>query len=55
VQIGHQRQVLAAGEVAVNGGELAGDADRAPDRLRVLGGVLAGDADVAGVGAEVGG
>jgi hypothetical protein len=52
VEIGHQHQVLAAGEVAVDGGELAGDADRAPDRLRVPGGVVAGDAYLPGVGPD---
>ena len=35
VQVRHQPQVLLAGEQLVDGGELAGDADRGPDRVRL--------------------
>ena len=55
VQVGHEEQVLLAGEQAVDGGELAGDADRGPDGVRVGGQVVAGDADLAGVGGDQGG
>jgi hypothetical protein len=34
-QVGHHEQVLLAGEQVVHRGELAGDADRGPDRVRV--------------------
>jgi hypothetical protein len=52
VQVGHQQQVLLAGEQVVHRGELAGDADRGPHRVRVPGQVVAGDAHLAAVGAD---
>jgi hypothetical protein len=57
VQVRHEEHVLLAGDQAVDGGELAGDADRGADRLRVGGEVVAADADVAGggVGGDEGG
>jgi hypothetical protein len=54
VQIGHEHQVLLAGEEVVDGGELAGDADRSANGVGVLGGVVAGDAHGAGVGLDEG-
>ena len=55
VQVGHQDEVLLAGEQVVDGGELAGDADRGAYRVGVLGQVVTGDPDLAGVGADQGG
>jgi hypothetical protein len=55
VQAGHQEQVLLAGEQVVDGGELAGDADRGPDGVRLPGQVVARDLDLAAVGADQGG
>ena len=40
-QVGHQEQVLLAGEEPVDGRELAGDADRGTDAVRVAGQVVA--------------
>ena len=51
-QVGHQGQVFLAGEQPVHRGELAGDADRVPDRVRLPRHVVAGDADLAAVGAD---
>jgi hypothetical protein len=54
-QVGHHEQVLLAGEQVVHRGELAGDADRGPDRVRVPGQVMAGHPDLARVGPDQGG
>ena len=51
-QVGHQDQVLLAGEEAVDGRELAGDADRAAHRVGLAGQVVAGDPHLARVGAD---
>jgi hypothetical protein len=51
-QVGHQQQVLLAGEQVVDRGHLAGDADRGPDRVRVPGQVMAPDPDLAPVGPD---
>jgi hypothetical protein len=37
MQVGHQDQVLQAGEQLVDGGELAGDADRVAYRILLPG------------------
>jgi len=50
-QVGHQEQVLLAGEEVVDGGELAGDADHLAHRVRVAGHVMARDPHLAAVGA----
>src|SRR6202044_886525 len=42
-EVGHQPQVLLAGEEVVHGGELSGDADGAPNTVRVGGQVVASD------------
>jgi hypothetical protein len=55
VQVGHQQQVLLAGQQTVDRGELAGDADRLPDPVRVRGEIVSGDRDGAGVGGDQGG
>ena len=55
MQVGHQEQVLGAGEQVVDGGELAGDADRGPDRVRRGGQVVAGHPQLAAVGFDQGG
>jgi hypothetical protein len=54
VQVGHEDQVLLAGEQVVDRRELAGDADRGTDRVWVAGGVVAADAHDAGIGADEG-
>ena len=52
-QVGHQPQVLRAGEQAVDGGELAGHADAvARTAVGVGDDVVAGDAGLAAVGGE---
>ena len=43
-QVGHQAEVLLAGEQLVDRRELAGDADEAADRVGLAGDVVAGDA-----------
>ncbi len=48
VQIGHQPKVLLAGEQLVDGGELAGHADRCPT-VRVADHVMTRDPDLPGV------
>jgi hypothetical protein len=53
-QVGHQGQVLGAGEQLVHRGELAGDPDRGTHRVRVPGHVMAADAHLAAVGADQG-
>jgi len=50
-----EAKVLAAGQVLVDGGVLAGEADPLPDGLRMLGHVDAEDGRPPGVGAEDGG
>ena len=50
VQIGHQLQVLLAGQQLVHRRELAGDTDRRADAVRVGDDVVAGHLRVAGVG-----
>jgi hypothetical protein len=55
VQVGHQAQVLLAGEQLVHRRELAGDADRRADRVGLPGQVVTGDLHLAGVGADQGG
>ena len=52
VQVGHQDQVLAAGQQVVDGRELAGDADRGAHRVGLARRVVAGDAQLAAVGGE---
>jgi hypothetical protein len=54
VQIGHQDEVLAAGQQVVDGRELAGDPDRGADAVGAVLGVVAGDADVPAVAARRG-
>ena len=54
-QRAEEHEVLAAGEVLVDGRVLAGEADRLADALGVLDHVEAADAGVAGVGDEQGG
>ena len=54
VQVGHQDQVLLAGEQAVHGRELPGDADRRADRVGIAGRVLARHPELAAVGADQG-
>ena len=51
-QIRHQDEVLLAGEEAVHRRELAGDADRGPDRFGLAPDVVAGDLDLAAVGGD---
>lgn len=55
VQVGHEAQVLGAGEEVVDGRDLAGDADGGADGVTVVGDVVPGDADGARVGPEQGG
>ena len=50
VQVGHQLQVLLAGQQVVHRRELAGDADRRAHAVRVVGDVVAGHLQLAGVG-----
>jgi hypothetical protein len=52
VKVGHQAEVLLAGEQGVHGGELASHADRGPDRLGLAGEVVIHDADVAAICAD---
>ena len=52
VQVGHQLQVLLAGQQLVHRRELAGDADRRAHAVRVVDDVVAGHLHVAGVGGE---
>src|SRR3954447_13957461 len=52
VQIGHQDQVLLAGEEVVDGGELAGHADRRAHGVRLLADVVPRHPELAGVGAD---
>jgi hypothetical protein len=54
VQVGHQHEVLGAGEQVVERRELAGDADGGPHRDGIGGQVVAGDGDLAGVGGQQG-
>jgi hypothetical protein len=54
-QVGHQVQVLLAGQQVVDGGELAGDADGGTDGVGFGGDVAPCDADLAGVGFDQGG
>jgi hypothetical protein len=54
-EVGHQGEVLLAGEQVVHRGELAGDADHLADRVGVPGHVVARDAHLATVGADQGG
>ena len=53
-QVGHQLQVLLAGEELVDRRELAGDADDRADRVGLAGDVVAGDLDLAAVGGDQG-
>ena len=53
-QVGHQLEVLLAGEELVDRGELAGDADDRADRVRLAGDVVAGDLDLAAIGGDQG-
>jgi hypothetical protein len=53
-QVGHQAQVLLAGEQVVHGGELAGDADGGADRVGVRGQVVPRDPNLPGVGLDQG-
>jgi hypothetical protein len=55
VQVRHEEHVLLAGDQAVDGGELPGDADRGAHGLRVGGQVVTADPQVAGVGGDEGG
>jgi len=52
VQICHQEQVLLAGEQVVHRRELAGNADRSADRIRLVGQVVAGNPRLATIGAD---
>ncbi len=52
VEAAEHPEVLAAGQVLVDGRVLAREADQLPHRLRVAGDVEPGDARAAGVGAE---
>src|SRR4029450_4536434 len=54
-QVGHQQQVLLAGEQVVHRRELAGDTDDLAHRVRVPGQVVAADGHLAGVGTDQGG
>ena len=54
-QVGHQEQVLLAGEQVVHCGELAGDPDDLAHRVRVPGHVMARDLHLAAVGPDEGG
>jgi hypothetical protein len=55
VQVGHEAQVLLAGQQLVDRGELAGDADRRADRVGLVGDVVAGDVGLAAGRADQGG
>ena len=55
VQVRHQQHVLRAGQQVVHRRELAGDADRGPDRIGLGREVMPGDADLAGVRRDQGG
>jgi len=50
VQVGHQPQVVCAGEQLVQGGELTGDPDDGAHRVRFGGDVMSADAHLALVG-----
>ncbi len=52
VQTCHQEQVLLAGEQVVYRRELAGDADRSANRLRLPGQVVAGNPHLATISAD---
>jgi hypothetical protein len=52
VQVRHEDEVLLTGEELVDGGVLAGDADRGAYRVGVTGQVMARDAYLAAVGAD---
>src|SRR6185437_8310924 len=52
VQVGHQAQVLLAGEQQVDGGELAGDADRGAHGAGLAVDVVPGDPGLAAVGVD---
>jgi hypothetical protein len=51
-EVGHQLQVLLAGQQLVQRGELAGDPDRSAQLVGVRAQVVAGQSQVAGVGGE---
>ncbi len=55
VQVGHEEHVLLAGDQAVDGGELPGDPDRGPYRLRVRREVVARHLGLPAVGGDQGG
>ena len=52
MQVGHEQEVLLAGEQVVDRGELAGDADGLAHRVGLGGDVVAGDPHGAAVGAD---
>lgn len=54
-EVGHQLQVLLAGQQLVDRGELAGDADRRANRLGPGGDVVPGDGGRSAVGRHQGG
>ena len=54
-KVGHQLQVLGAGEQVVHRGELTGDADDGSNSVRVGDHVVTGDAHRPGVGQDQGG
>ena len=54
VEVGHEDQVLLAGEQVVDRRELAGDADRGADDVGSSGRIVARDPNLAGVGADQG-
>jgi hypothetical protein len=54
LQVSHQRQVLAAGEELVDGGELPGEPDRGADGVGIARNIVPGDADVSGIGRQPG-
>ena len=54
-KVGHQLQVLGAGEQVVHGRELAGDPDDGPHPVRVGDHVVTGDPHGAGIGRDQGG
>ena len=52
VQVCHQEQVLLAGEQVIHRRELAGDADRGANRVRLVGQVVAGNPRLASIGTD---